>query len=490
VTLRRHPHLYEISAWPWLERISRQAGRHVTLRDVPGAEWDALARLNLDIVYLMGVWKRSAVGRAIARADPGLLTEYDRVMPGWSMDDVPGSPYSIRAYEPDARMGGWDGLDAARSALAARGMRLMLDFDPNHLGFDHEWIESAPERFVQGTLGDYRAAPDLFRPTEGHDGTMRFFACARDPFLPPWRDVAQLNYSNPATREAMIGELATIARHCDGVRCDMAMLVVNEVFARTWSARVDLLWRPPDREFWPDAIARVPMIYLAEVYWDREYQLQQQGFDYTYDKRLLDRLRHEDAAEVRGHLQADPGYAARLARFIENHDEPRSADVLGGRLRAAATLAFTLPGLRFFFDGQFTGASLHAPVQLGRWVAEPERPDIRDLYQRLLATLGDPLFHDGEWSLLNVRSAGDPSDANLIAAAWRLHDRSAVVVVNLSNRESQGLVDLETIPPGATFDLVDRLTDARYRRSHAELRTGLYVRLHPGDAHLFTFVPG
>ena len=74
---------------------------------------------------------------------------------------------------------------------------------------------------------------------------MRFIACGRDPFFPPWRDVAQLNYFNPATREAMIGVLTTIAQHCDGVRCDMAMLVLNDVFAQTWQQRVDLLWDAP-----------------------------------------------------------------------------------------------------------------------------------------------------------------------------------------------------------------------------------------------------
>ena len=487
--MRTHPHLYEISAWPWLERLSAQAGRRVTLADVPQAAWDAIARHGIDVVYLMGVWQRSPVGRTLARTDLSLMREYDRVLPGWSMEDVPGSPYSIQAYEPDARMGGWAAIDAARAALAARGARLMLDFVPNHLGFDHEWMQAAPDRFVQGTLDDYRAEPELYRPIEGADGTLRFVACGRDPFLPPWRDVAQLNYFNPATREAMIRELRTVARHCDGVRCDMAMLVVNDVFARTWAERVDLLWRQPDEEFWPEAIARVPMIYLAEVYWDREYQLQQQGFDYTYDKRLLDRLRHNDAGHVRGHLRADPSYSARLARFVENHDEPRSAEVLDGRARAAAALTFTLPGLRFFFDGQLTGASLHAPVQLGQWPAEAERPDLRDFYARLLAALGDPLFHDGEWTLRDVHGAGDATDANLIASAWRLGDQLAVTVANLSSRESHGHVDVGELPPGEAFDLVDRLTDARYRWSRGDLQNGLYVRLDPGAAHLIMFNP-
>lgn len=488
--MRAHPHLYEISAWPWLERLSARAGRPVTLGDVPGAEWDAIAGHGIDLFYLMGVWSRSAVGRTLARTDLGLLREYDRALPGWALDDVPGSPYSIRGYEPDARMGGWAGLDAARAALASRGVRLLLDFVPNHLGFDHPWIAAHPDRFVQGTLDDYRAAPELFRPIESADGgTIRFFACGRDPFLPPWRDVAQLNYFNPATREAMIGELEAIARHCDGVRCDMAMLIVNDVFARTWTPRVDLLWPPPDREFWPEAIARVPMLYLAEVYWDREYQLQQQGFDYTYDKRLLDRLRHNDAGHVRGHLRADPAYSARLARFVENHDEPRGAEVLDGRLRAAAVLAFTLPGLRFFFDGQFEGAAVHAPVQLGRWAVETPREDVRDLYERLLTTLRDPLFHDGEWSLLDVRGAGDATDGNLIASAWRLDQQLAIVAVNLSSRESHGFVDAGPLPAGERFDLIDRLTGARYHWSRADLAKGLYVRLNPGDAHLLVLQP-
>ena len=361
----------------------------------------------------------------------------------------------------------------------------MLDFVPNHLGFDHAWIQSEPERFVQGTLDDYRAAPELYRPIERGDGTLLFIACGRDPYLPPWRDVAQLNYFNPATRAAMIGELDTIARHCDGVRCDMAMLVLNDVFARTWGERVDLLWPAPDRDFWPDAIARVPMMYLAEVYWDREYQLQQQGFTYTYDKRLLDRLRHGDAAHVRGHLQAEPAYSARLARFVENHDEPRSVEVLDGRVRAAAALTFTLPGLRFFFDGQFEGSAVHPPVQLGRWQTEPARPDVSDLYARLLAATHDPLFHEGGWSLLEVRSAGDASHEHLVAAAWRLENRLAVIAANLSGGSSQGMVDIGALPPGTAFDLNDRLADARYRWSRADLENGLYVRLPGGDAHLF-----
>ena len=482
--MRRHPQLYEISAWPWLEGLSSRTGETITLATVPGAEWDALAKKGIDCVYLMGVWQRSALGRLMSQTDPGLTGEFDRVLPGWSMRDVPGSPFSIQAYEPDERMGGWTGITKAREELVSRGMALILDFVPNHTGFDHPWIRSNPEFYVQGTPDNYRLEPQLFRAIENGD-RVRYIACGRDPFFPPWSDVAQLNYFNPATREAMIAVLGGIAEHCDGVRCDMAMLMLNDVFAQTWAERVDLVWDVPSEEFWPQATTRVKMAYLAEVYWDREYQLQQQGFDFTYDKRLLDRVHHGNAEEARAHLRADSAYSAKLARFLENHDEARSLQQFGNRIRGAAALTFTLPGLRFFFDGQLEGAEVHAPVQLGRWPTPPDRPDVRDFYERLLNAIDKPLFHAGDWRLLDVRGAGDGIFTDLIASRWRNGEDCAIVVANISDREAQGLVDVVDLPNGDAFELADQLADRSYAWSRGDLVKGLYVRLGSGDAHLF-----
>src|SRR5262249_54920202 len=133
-------------------------------------------------------------------------------------------------------------------------------------------------------------------------------------------------------RQAMGMELLAAAEQCDGLRCDMAMLVLPDVFQRTWgdlSKPAD--GTPPvDLAFWPEAIARVRMVrpdflFMAEVYWDLEWVLQQQGFDYTYDKRLYDRLHARDAESVRKHLWADMDFQRKSVRFLEKHDEPRAA---------------------------------------------------------------------------------------------------------------------------------------------------------------------
>ena len=252
----RHALLLEVAAWPWLERLSAAAGRRLTLGDVPGREWDRIAHDGFGHLFLMGVWTRSAIGRQLARTDLALAAEYDRALPGWTEDDVPGSPYCIQDYVPDPRMGGWAGLDAARQALASRGIRLILDFVPNHTAFDHPWVARHPGRYVLGTDAEAALAPGDFRRVESIDGPVHV-ACARDPYFPPWRDVAQLNYFNPETREAMRGVLARLAAHCDGVRCDMAMLALNDVFERTWGRLLRSAWPRPAEEFWPRATSEV-----------------------------------------------------------------------------------------------------------------------------------------------------------------------------------------------------------------------------------------
>jgi len=487
--MRRHPHLLEISAWPWLERLSREEQHLVTLANVPDAHWDRLARDGFDVLFLMGVWRRSAIGRDIARTHSGMIAEYDRALPGWTPADVPGSPYCIQDYEPDERMGGWQGLDTARSELKARGVSLVLDFVPNHTGFDHPWIQEHPGRYVLGTEADHHNAPADFLAID-ISGVTFHVACGRDPHFAPWTDVAQLNYFNPDTRAAMRTTLTDIAAHCDGVRCDMAMLVLNDVFERTWRRLLRDEWPPLTTEFWPDTTRTIPqLLYLAEVYWGLEGRMLEQGFTFAYDKRLFDSLHAPDrVTRTRELLAASNPDPSRLSRFIENHDEPRSAATLVDILPAAASLLATSAGMRFFFDGQLDGRRVKVPVQMGRWPEEPADTSVRALYERVLAFAGHPVLHDGAPHILNVSAEGDPSFADIVAYRWRTDGALALVVVNLGASTSQGYIAIAAdLQPGAAFDFKDWLTEVSYRRTRESLLDrGLFVRLEAGGAHLFT----
>jgi hypothetical protein len=283
------PLLYEINTWPWLEAVSRNEGRTVDLGSVPERCWDDIADLGFDGVWLMGVWQRSPAGVAIALSNLRLRDSFTAALPDWQPSDVVGSPYCIRGYVVDDHFGGREGLATARQELAARGLGLILDFVPNHVAPDHPWTTTKPEVFVSGTTADLERDPTSFVEIDG-----RVLANGRDPYFPAWPDVVQLNAFAPALRAAVIDTLNDVAEQCDGVRCDMAMLVMNEVFARTWSDRVG---PSPSTDYWPTVIPAVReahpgFLFLAEAYWDLEWALQQQGFNYCYDKRLYDRILH------------------------------------------------------------------------------------------------------------------------------------------------------------------------------------------------------
>jgi glycosidase len=379
-------------------------------------------------------------------------------------------------------------VDALRGKLHARGMRLMVDFVPNHTGPDHVWIASHPEYFLQGHEEDFHRDPAAFLLIEPEGASPLYIARGRDPYFAPWADTAQLDYFNPATRAAMIGVLKEIGRHADGVRCDMSMLVLNEIFARTWGALLRGR-RSPQGEFWTDATAALPsdFLWMAEVYWGMEGALQALGFQYTYDKVLYDRLKG-DAAGVRAHLSADIAWQNRMARFLENHDEERSVTAYGReRMPALIVLIATLPGLRFYHQGQFEGLSMHLPMPLN--AAKPEAPDrtLAAQYAKVLHLTDDPVFHEGEWKSIDVAADSDTSNASLLAWRWKSASDYRLVIVNLGGGIAQGRVRIaHDVPGGADLELTDALDGLIYERSRADLDAhGLYVRLAPHRAHLF-----
>ncbi len=478
------PTLYEINTWVWLTELSRTAGKPIDLSSVPADEWDRIAEYGFHAVWLMGVWERSPAGIAIANQNQSLVDEFRRALPDYRPQDNIGSAYCIRRYLVDSHLGGPAGLTAARRELGSRGMKLLLDFVPNHVASDHPWVGDHPEYFIQGRAEDARNDPASFMEIQG-----RVFACGRDPFFPAWRDVLQLNAFAPGLRKAAIDTVSSIAAQCDGIRCDMSMLLLNDIFERTWGGRGGQ--RPPT-EYWTDVIsatkrANPNFLFMAEAYWDLEWQLQQLGFDFCYDKRLYDRLEHEKAESVRLHLCADLGYQKKLLRFLENHDEPRAAATFSPpKERAAAVAIASLPGARLFHDGQLEGRKVKLPVFLARRPAEPVDPAIQMFYTRLLLAIRAPIFGDGDWKLCERSGWPDNSTfENVVAWSWVKGIDRRLIVVNLSERSAQAQVRVpwEDVR-GATVHLIDALSQATYDRAGTDmLSPGLYVELGPWGRH-------
>ncbi len=352
MSLPRYPLLYQINTRVWLTNLSRKLGRVATLDDIPAEELDDLAETGFDWVWLLSVWQTGTASQRVSRSNLAWQREFEETLPDLSEQDIAGSGFAITGYSTHATLGGDDALARLRERFKERGLRLMLDFVPNHTGLDHPWVEDHLEYYIPGTELDLARAPMNYTWVKRRGGD-RLLAYGRDPYFAGWPDTLQLNYGNPATQEAMIGELLKIAGQCDGVRCDMAMLVLPDVFERTWGI--------PSQPFWPKATHRVreqapDFYFMAEVYWDLEWTLQQQGFDYTYDKRLYDRLRDRHSRPVREHFWAGLDYQDKLARFLENHDEPRAASTFPPEVhKAAAIITYFSPGLRFFHQGQFEG---------------------------------------------------------------------------------------------------------------------------------------
>jgi hypothetical protein len=482
-----HPSLYQVNTRVWLTELTRLLGRPASLDDIPDAELDGLASRGFDWIWFLSVWQTGKAGQCVSRSNPEWRKEFQETLPDLNDDDIPGSGFAITGYTVHPSLGGKAALARLRERLHSRGVKLMLDFVPNHTGLDHPWVEEHPDYYIRGTEPDMAREPANYIWVKRQGGDL-LLAYGRDPYFAGWPDTLQLNYGNPATQEAMIGELLKVSEQCDGVRCDMAMLVLPEVFQRTWGK--------PAKPFWPQATQRVReraprFCFMAEVYWDLEWTVQQQGFDYAYDKRMYDRLREGHARPVREHLHAGLEYQNKLARFMENHDEPRAAGTFPrGPYQAAAVVTFLTPGLRFFHQGQFEGRLKRISPHLCRAPEEEVNQPLGQFYERLLEILRRPIVRHGQWRLLECVPAweGNESCDAFIAFAWEESGNTPLLaVVNYAAHRSQCYLRLP-FPDlkSRAWRFRDMLGDAQYQRTGEDLEArGLYLDMTPWQYHVF-----
>eukprot|EP00771_Trimastix_marina_P003916 gnl/Trimastix_PCT/628.p1 GENE.gnl/Trimastix_PCT/628~~gnl/Trimastix_PCT/628.p1 ORF type:complete len:515 (-),score=115.72 gnl/Trimastix_PCT/628:655-2199(-) len=488
---RKYPTILELSARPWLYELSQKYGYQIKLADVPDEVLEEYSRLGYKALYLMGVWHLGPAGLRHDRTDPGLLHSYSVVLPGYTQEDIIGSPYAITHYTCNPNVGTDSDLRNFRARLHALGLKLILDFVPNHTAVDSPWTTEHPEYYI-------RAPPSVQPPYDPQRYMPSGIAYGRDPYSGAWTDTAQLNYWSAEAREAMTQALLTVASFSDGVRCDMAMLMLNDVFQRTWGPELSGRHiERPATEFWPGAVDRVKAahpgyIFMAEVYWGLESKLRSLGFDFTYDKDgLYNRLVAKHLDNLRGYI-AHTDFSG-MTHFTANHDEPRAVSALGGipQANTATALAMTLPGMRFYWMGQRDGKANKLDVHLRRSAPEPSHPEVRAFYQTLLNITRHEVFHTGAWRYLDMIGTDDGSAWRLMGWAWLRGDDKRLVVVNYSDEIGAGRVRVPEAWPrhGAdVIDITDLISGQRYRRSAREMREeGLTVVLSPWTVQIFEY---
>jgi len=375
------------------------------------------------------------------------------------------------------------------------GISLILDFVCNHFSAKSSLIWTNKEIFLPADEYIFKNDPYTFYQSPAN--SKEYLAHGRDPLFPPWKDTAQINFYSREARSYLTSVLLELADECDGVRCDMAMLPLNNVFYNTWIGVLKKYgFEKPEKEFWEESITAVKnkrsdFIFIAETYWDLEWQLQNLGFDFTYDKRLTDRLVSGSVRSIKEHLNAEKTYQDKSVRFLENHDEDRAIVKLGReRSIAAAIITSTIPGISFYFDGQCDGKKIKLPVQLGREPEEKQDEKIKEFYYNLFNITRADVFRNGNWKLLETDTAADNdySYDNLLAWEWRLHSELRVVVVNYNSSTSRCRLKFNIKSKVDDIVLTDLLNNVTYKRSVKEIaEKGLFIELKSFNSHIFSF---
>ena len=238
-----------------------------------------------------------------------------------------GSPYSVADYKavnPD--YGSNADFDALVKRTHALGMKVILDWVPNHSGWDNPWTANKSWYHTD-------VAGNIVPPNND------------------WTDVAWLNYNNQDMRKAMIDAMSYWVKNfdVDGFRADVAAGV------------------PTD--FWKQANTQLqaikPLFMLAE---DQSVQsLLDDAFITNYNWELKD-LMNQIAAGSKDRTDFDAlaknqsfTYPTRSfpMNFITNHDENSwngtEFDRLGAAVPAMAALTFTYPGIPLIYSGQEIG---------------------------------------------------------------------------------------------------------------------------------------
>lgn len=475
---------------------NNRGSNFVCLRDVPDSEWQRIKDDKTDMVWLMGVWElgSESLGEAMKLFED--MKEWYGV-PDLVPEDIIGSPYAPVDYKVISDIGNDEDLDLVRAKLNSLGMGLMVDFVPNHFARDSKLFYDHPEAFIHRPNGD--SSPDnWWYQKNGHT-----VAYGRGPYDGPWTDTLNINYWSPRAVQLVSDLIVNLAKRVDGIRLDMAHLILNEVFENSWGDQMRRSgFSRPSEEFWSTVISRAKsetnVIFVSEAY---DYYMtsppEQElltilGVDYSYNKEVLDKIEHKELGKMQDYLFGQQqSRLNKMCHFVENHDEPRAAYSLGGPQQSftGSVAALTLPGMRLTYFGQYDGLQNRLGVHLRRAMPEGRDTGLHAQYQKLLEALSHEVFHKGTWTMIDVDPSG--SGWRLTAWRWEYNGEKRLVVFNWSEEQGWGSVRVADAFNRGSSDnilLTDLLTDETFSRSASEMRgPGLSVGLNAYQSHIFAY---
>jgi len=467
------------SCYVWLDQLSRRYAKPVERLDqIPDTELQRLAECGINSLWLIGLWERSPAS--------------DRLKQLQGKTDALASAYSLYDYGIAADLGGEDALRELRHKAARYGIRLCGDVVPNHTGLYSRWIKEHPDWFIHTSAPPYvdyhftgpELSPDpelsltiedgywnhsnaavVFRHIDRRDNRVRYIYHGNDGTHLPWNDTAQLDYLNPAVREAMIGTVVDVARRFPIIRFDAAMTLAKKHFQRLWYPQPGGGAGVPSRsvhamdkedfeqrypvEFWREVVDRVAAeapgtLLIAEAFWLMEgFFVRTLGMHRVYNSSFMNMLKMEDNGKFRQSLQNilrfNPAILQRFVNFMNNPDEATAVAQFGkgDKYFAVATLLATLPGLPLIGHGQLEGLEEKYGMEFRR--AQLDEEIDGGFWQHHEAAIFPLLRHRRLFSgaeqfwLLEFDQDGTVCE-DVIAFANRRNDETALVVVH--NRQA------------------------------------------------------
>jgi glycosidase len=540
------------NTYVWLSQLSKKYQRDIsTLDQIPDEELGLLASRGFTGLWLIGLWERSRVSQ--------------RIKQRMGQEDAVASAYSLYSYDIAADLGGWDALSNLRFRAWGRGIRLSADMVPNHMGIDSTWVVEHPDWFLSTSFPPYPSysfksenlssdlrvgiyledhyynktdAAVVFQRRDLQTGDLHYIYHGNDGTSFPWNDTAQLDYTNPIVREAIIQVILDVARNFPVIRFDAAMTLAKKHIQRLWFPEPGAGGAIPSRsqygmtksqfdekvpeEFWREVVDRVAAevpdtLLLAEAFWLMEgYFVRTLGMHRVYNSAFMHMLRDEDNAKyrlaIKNTLEFDPQILKRYVNFMNNPDEKTAVEQFGDgdKYFGICTLLSTLPGLPMFGHGQVEGLYEKYGMEFRRpkWDETPSEGLIHGHEWRIFPLLHRRyLFADVEQFLLyDFYTSNSKVDENVFAYSNRFNDERGLIVYHnkfadtrgwiktsaasldksLGNLVQRNLAEGLGLPNEGHAIFKDYVTQLEYIRSCKEIwNKGIYVELGAYQCHVF-----